>query len=190
MDASDAKAREVAAAIPKYWWIWLVAGIIWVVLSLVILQFNNSSITTVGVIIGILFLLAGLQDFFVAYVAEGWVWLWVIFGVVFVIAGIVALAYPKDTTAALADVLGFLFLLFAIFWTIEAFATRDDNPLWWMGLIAGILMFILAIWAAGQFFGVKLYTLLVFGGIWAMLHGIMDMIKAFQIKDIGKVAAS
>jgi uncharacterized membrane protein HdeD (DUF308 family) len=184
------EARAAIGEIAKFWWVELLLGIIWIIVSLVILQFDEASITTMGIIIGVLFLVVGLQQFFIAYIAEGWKWLWVIFGVIFVIAGIVALAYPKNTFASIADMLGFLFLLVGVFWIIEALATKDANELWWLGLVAGILMIALAFWAAGQFFMTKAYTLLVFAGIWLLLQGIFDIIKAFQIRRIGKIAAA
>lgn len=186
----DTEMREGAGMVSRLWWIELLLGIIWIIVSLVILQFEESSLTTIGVIVGIMFLFAGLQQFFVAYIAEGWRWLWIVFGVLFMIAGIVALVYPKNTFAALADALGFLFLMVGIFWIIEAFMTKDTNALWWMGLVSGILMAILGFWAAGQFFFTKAYTLLVFAGVWALLTGITDIIKAFQIKKLGKMVAS
>lgn len=182
----DAAQKEAFAAIKKLWWIELVLGILWIIVSLIILQYNSSSITMVGVIIGILFLVAGIQNFFIAYVSESWKWLWILFGVVFVIAGVVALAYPKNTFESIADVVGFLFLIVGIFWIVEALATRETYQLWWLGLIAGIMMVILAFWAAGQFFITKQYTLLVFAGIWALIHGITDIIKAFEIKKYGE----
>jgi uncharacterized membrane protein HdeD (DUF308 family) len=77
----------------------------------------------------------------------------------------------------------------AIFWIIEAFATKDTNPLWWLGLISGILMLGIAFWTGSQLLVTKVYTLLVFAGVWAMLHGLTDMVKAFQIKKVGKMAA-
>jgi len=41
--------------------------------------------------------------------------------------------------------------------------------------------------AAGQFFTTKAYTLLVFAGIFAMIHGVMDIVRSFQIRKIGKM---
>ena len=43
-------------------------------------------------------------------------------------------------------------------------------------------MVILAFWTGGQFFIDKAYLLLVFAGIWALLHGVTDIVKAFQIR--------
>jgi uncharacterized membrane protein HdeD (DUF308 family) len=178
----DSEVREVAGAIGNLWWLWLVAGIAWIVIALVILQFDSASVTTVGVLIGLMFLLSGFQQFMVGAVAPSFGWLWYLFGVLFLVAGVIALISPENTFAALADILGFLFLLVGVFWTMQAFVDRDVNDLWWLGLISGILMIILAFWTGGQFFIDKAYLLLVFAGIWALLHGVTDIVKAFQIR--------
>lgn len=182
------ETREALTAVSKLWWLSLVTGILWFFIAIVILQFDTASVTTVGVIVGAMFLFTGLQQFLISTAVDGWKWLWIVFGVLFVLAGIYALVNPGATTAALADSLGFLFLLVAIFWTIEAFATRHSNDLWWLGLISGIIMFVLAFWVSGQFFFTRVYILLVFAGIWALLQGVNDVIRAFQLKKLGKLA--
>ena len=93
-----------------------------------------------------------------------------------------AIFNPEDTFAGLADILGFLLLLVAVWWIVEAFAVRDVNPLWWIGLISGLLMLAVAFWTSGQFFIEKAYVLLVFAGFWALLHGITDVFKAFAVR--------
>jgi len=189
-DPTSEEAREAVAAVSKLWWLSLVTGILWFFIAIVILQFDTASVTTVGVIVGAMFLFTGLQQFVISTVVDGWKWLWIVFGVLFVLAGIYALVNPGATTAALADSLGFLFLLVAIFWTIEAFATRHSNELWWLGLLSGIIMLVLAFWVSGQFFFTRVYILLVFAGIWALLQGVNDIIRAFQLKRLGKLATS
>ena len=185
-DAStlDPAVREAGAALGRMWWLWLVAGVAWILIALVILQFDDASITTVGVLIGLMFLLSGFQQFAIAVIAPAFKWLWVIFGVLFLIAGVICLISPENTFAAMADILGFLFLLVGVFWTIQAFVDRPENELWWLGLISGILMIILAFWTGGQFFIEKQYVLLVFAGIWALMHGVGDVIKAFQVRKL------
>ncbi len=184
------EARQAAVALAKWWWAWLVAGILWIAASIVILQFRQSSITLVGVVIGIMFLVAGIQEFVVAFVSGGWRWLWAIFGAIFIIGGIYALVNPVQTFIAVADILGFLFALVGIFWMIEAFATMATNPIWWLGLISGFIMILLGFWAGGQFLATQAYTLLIFAGIWALFHGITDIFKAFAIKRMGTMAAA
>jgi uncharacterized membrane protein HdeD (DUF308 family) len=167
------------------WWFWLIAGVLWILIALVVLQFDRASITTVGVLIGIMFLVAGVQNFFFGSLAGGAMqWILWIFAVLFVIAGVISLIQPEDTFAGVADILGFLFLLVGVFWLVEAFAARETNDLWWLGLISGLAMIVLAFWTSGQFFIEKAYTLLVFAGIWALFHGVGDIVTAFQIRKL------
>jgi uncharacterized membrane protein HdeD (DUF308 family) len=182
---TEAQERAAIAAIGRFWWAWIVLGALWIIASFVILQFSDASATTVGIIIGIMLLVAGVQEFVVGAFAGGWKWLWYIFGALFILGGLWALFNAQAAFLAIADTLGFLFLLIGIFWIVEAFATRAMNPLWWLGLIAGILMVGLGFWATGQFLVTKAYYLLIFAGIWALLHGITDIIKALQIKRLG-----
>lgn len=75
--------REVA----NLWWVWLATGVFWLAAALVILQFDQASITTVGVLIGIMFLAAAAQNLVFGSLTGGatrWI-LW-IFGVLFLIA--------------------------------------------------------------------------------------------------------
>jgi uncharacterized membrane protein HdeD (DUF308 family) len=188
--ALEGTRTQVASLAARWWWIWLVLGIVWILAAVVILQFRTASLVTVGIIVGIVLLLAGVQEFFVAYMSGGWRWLWIAIGVLLVIGGIWALFNPVGTFVALADTLGFLFVLFGIFWMVEAFATAPVNPLWWLGLISGIIMVILGFWAGGQFFATKAYLLLVFAGIWLLLHGVSDIVKAFQIRKVGTMIAA
>jgi len=51
-------------------------------------------------------------------------------------------------------------------------------------------MVLLGFWAGGQFLATQAYTLLIFSGVWALLHGISDIIKAFAIKRMGAMVAA
>jgi uncharacterized membrane protein HdeD (DUF308 family) len=184
---TDREAREAVRGLSKLWWMWILFGIFWIVVSVVILQFDQASITTVGVLIGAMFLATGMQQFVIMGLAEHGRWIYGLFGVFFIIAGIIALISPENTFAALADILGFLFLLVGVFWIIQAFVAKEVNDLWWLGLIAGILMIVLAFWTGGQFFIEKAYVLLVFAGIWALMQGVTDIVRAFQIRKLDEL---
>jgi uncharacterized membrane protein HdeD (DUF308 family) len=67
---------------------------------------------------------------------------------------------------------------------VRAVLERAVNPLWWLTLISGILMTIIAFWTSGQFFIEKAYVLLVFAGIWALMEGIANITRAFAIRDL------
>lgn len=129
-----------------------------------------------------MFFLSGLQQLAMAAMFDSLRWAWALFGVLFLVAGVVCFVNPEETFAGLADILGFIFLLTGIWWTIRAFLERAVSPIWWLGLVSGLLMVVLAFLTSGQFFIDKAYTLLVFAGIWALAHGVTDIARAFQIR--------
>jgi uncharacterized membrane protein HdeD (DUF308 family) len=178
---------EPLAAVASYWWVELLLGIFWVVIAIVVLKFNHASVTTVGILTGIMFLVFAAQQFLLAFIDQrASRWLWAFFGVLLTAAGIVSLINPRNTFAGFADILGFVFLLIGVMWMVQAFAERAINDLWWLTLIASILMVVLAFWVSGQYFLVRAYTLLIFAGIWAMTAGVVDIVRAFQIRELGK----
>lgn len=174
--------RAEARKLTDHWWVLLLAGIAWVAASLVILQFNNASVTTVGVLVGIMFTAAGLQNLALATLDVPMRWVWALFGGLFLVSAIICFANPTTTVAGLAGMLGFLFLVVGVWWIVRAFLERAISPLWWLGLTSGILMTTLAFWASGQFFIQKVYVLLVFAGIWALMQGITSIVRAFEVR--------
>ena len=173
--------RARLSRLTGYWWVGLVAGIAWLVASIVILQFDSASITTVGILVGLLFSFAALEHVAIGSVPSALRVPSIIFAVLFGIAAVVSFIEPVATFAGVADMLGFLFLTVGIWWMVRAFLERPLNPAWWLGLISGILMTVLAFWTAGQFFIGKAYVLLVFAGIWALMQGIGDIVRAFAV---------
>ena len=144
-----------------------------------------------GVLFGFMFLAAALQQFVIAVFADGWArWVLVFFGLLLLAAAMLSFIEPEQTFAGVADILGFIFLIIGVFWTIQSLAERGMNRMWWIGLISGIAMVVLGFWTSGQFFIEKAYTLLVFAGIWALFHGVTDLVRAFQIKAVAKALAS
>ena len=191
MDEGSTQARGAPPAmdVGQYWWLLLILGILWVIVGFIVFQFDVTSITAVGILIGILFLVAGLQYLVIGTQVEGWKWLWYVFGAILIIGGLVALFNPRETFVAIANILGFLFLIVGVIWIIEAFSTRAYYELWWLTLIAGFLMVGLAFWLGNQWFFTKAETLLIFVGVWALVRGIIDIIGAFQLRKVGRIVA-
>ena len=175
---------ESARKVTGYWWVLLIGGIAWLAVSLVVLQFNNASVTTVGILVGLMFLSVGIENIALASLDVPMRWVWGLFGGLFLVSAVICFANPADTFAGLADVLGFLFLIVGIWWMVRAFLERNVNPAWWLGLISGILMTSLAFWTSGQFFIHKAYVLLVFAGIWALMQGITTIVRSFEVRSL------
>ncbi|HLY49447.1 MAG TPA: DUF308 domain-containing protein [Solirubrobacteraceae bacterium] len=176
----------VLERVASYWWVELLVGVFWVAIALVVLKFNHASVTTVGILTGLMFLVFAAEDFLLAALDRRARWLWVIFGLLLTAGGIVALIHPTKTFVGFADILGFVFLVIGIQWMVQAFAERMINSLWWMTLISGILMTVLAFWISDKLFVQRAYTLLVFAGIWAMMNGVVAIVRAFQIREFGQ----
>ena len=178
---------EPGHELARFWWAWLVAGIAWVIAALVVLQFDAASVATIGVIVGIMFAVAAAQQFVLAAIADSLRWVWALFGALFAAAAVICFVSPENTFVALADTLGFLFLCVGIWWTVRSFMLKAVESTWWIELVAGVLMLAMAFWTSGQFFIEKAYTLLVFAGIWALMHGITDIVGAFRLRSLRKV---
>jgi uncharacterized membrane protein HdeD (DUF308 family) len=176
--------RESARKLTSYWWVLLLAGIAWTGVALVILQFDSASVTTVGVLIGLMFVALGIENLALARLDVPMRWAWAFFGGLFLVSAVICFANPADTFAGLADILGFLFLVVGVWWMVRSFLERAVNPLWWMGLVSGILMTTLAFWTSGQFFIHRAYLLLVFAGIWALMQGTTSIVRAFQLRSL------
>jgi uncharacterized membrane protein HdeD (DUF308 family) len=99
----------------------------------------------------------------------------------FLVIAIVSFIHPGDTFRALAAVMSFYFIIRGTFDLIVAFATRQENDLWWLGLISGVILIGLGFWAAGDF-GNKVILLVVWVGLAALMRGISEIIFAFTLR--------
>lgn len=84
--------RESARRLTGYWWVLLVAGIAWIAVSLIILQFDQASVTTVGILIGLMFLGAGVENLALTLVDVPLRWAWALFGGLFLAAAVICFA--------------------------------------------------------------------------------------------------
>src|SRR5438045_2692889 len=107
--AGTTQQRRSVGQFAQWWWIWLIGGAIWILAGVLILQFDRRSVTVVGTVIGIMLLVAGVEEFLMAYIADGLKWLWYIFGGILILSGLWALFNPTKTFVAVAQSLGFIF---------------------------------------------------------------------------------
>ncbi len=70
------------------WWLLLLTGIAWLIISVIVLRFTTTSAATVGVLLGVVFLAAMANEFFIAYVRLGWRWAHMLMGIIFLAAAI------------------------------------------------------------------------------------------------------
>lgn len=182
-------AREAGS---KWWW-FIVTGILWLIISVVVLRLDVQSVATVGVLIGAVLLIGGINEFMAMTVREGWKWLHAILGVLFILGGLWGFFNPIGTFFALTSVLGFLLLLKGAFDITLALVTKEENDLWWLGLIVGILEILLAFWVSTPESLIveearRTLFVLIWVGFGAMFRGIGELVLAFQLRKLGKEA--
>jgi len=171
----------------KYWWVELLAGIGWLVVGWLVLRANVTSLATVGLLLGVLFIVAGLNEAFVAtMVGGGWKVLHWVIAVILLLGGLWALIRPVNTFFALVSVLGLVLLLEGAFEIVRGVSSRSENPYWWLGLVSGILLILLALWVSGSDRIFNLHTraflVLFWVGLMALIRGVTAIVLAFTIR--------
>jgi hypothetical protein len=176
--------RARASVMP--WWLFLITGIAWLLISLIVLRFDLTSIAAVGVLLGVIFLMAGANEFAITFAQPSWRWAHALLGVLFIGGGIWAFVHPLNAFYELAAILGFLLLLKGSFDITVAFMTREANDLWWLGFVVGILEVFLAFWASQQLFAPRAALILVWVGFAAMFRGFTEIFLAFEVRRLSR----
>ena len=164
------------------WWMLLVTGVAWLIISAAVLRFNTVSVTTIGVLIGVVFLIASASEILLAAARAGWAWLHILMSVLFVGAAIWAFVRPFGAFWALATIVGLLLILRGSLDLVMSINARDINPTWWLGLLAGILQIIIGFWASQQAFPARAALLIFWVGFFALFRGISDIVVAFEVR--------
>jgi uncharacterized membrane protein HdeD (DUF308 family) len=183
----DKHVSEVERA-TRLWWLFLITGILWLWVSLIVFRFDIDSVTAVGVLIGCVVIIAGVTEFMAMTVTQGgWKWVHAALAVLFIVFGVIALFNPWETFVSMASIMGWVLVFLGTYNIIIAFMTRHENEHWWLQLIAGGVAIGLAFWAAG-YFGRKVIILISFVGAFCLIRGITEIILAFQLRSAHKKA--
>jgi uncharacterized membrane protein HdeD (DUF308 family) len=175
----------------RYWWVLLLIGIAWLVIAWLVLRANVTSLTTVGVLLGVLFIAAGVNEvLFAGLVTGGWKVLHYAIAVIFLLGGLWAFIRPINTFFALASVLGLILLFYGAFEIVRGVASRDENRYWWVGLVTGILLILLAFWVSSSDREFNLanrtYLILFWVGFMALIRGFSQIMLAFSVRGVGR----
>lgn len=177
----ETESGEVIETPAGPWWVFLITGTLSILVALVVLRFNAASVTTVGILIGIVFLGLGLVDLYAAYVDRRLRWLHAVLGAILAVGGVVAIFNPAGTFFALSQIVGYLLILTGTLRIIEAFMVREGDDLWWLALLTGIMMLLLGFWAGGRFYA-GASVILVWVGFGAMIKGIGQIALGFSLR--------
>jgi uncharacterized membrane protein HdeD (DUF308 family) len=182
--------REVVEDAAGYWWLFLLTGIAWFVFSLLVFQWDFTTVYAVSYLFGVVAVIAGVNEFLqIAVSTPGWKIVRGILGALFVMAGIWALVHPRNAFETIAALIGFFILFKGIFDLTTAFLTREVFDLWWIQLIVGIVEILLAFWVAGNF-REQAILLVVYVGVIGLSRGITELIIAFKLRSLERRLAA
>jgi uncharacterized membrane protein HdeD (DUF308 family) len=123
-----------------------------------------------------------MQNEMLEYLGRNWGWV-VLRGVVAVLFGVVAFAWPGITLAALVIVWGAYALADGVLALIAAWQVRDQGRPFWalvivglLGIAAGVVTFM---WPA-----ITALTLLMIIAVWAVMMGIFQIVAAVRLRKV------
>jgi uncharacterized membrane protein HdeD (DUF308 family) len=164
------------------WWMFLATGIAWLVIALIVLRFRLASVVAVGVLMGVVFLGGWFSELLIASVRTRWRWAHVLMAIVFLFAACWSFASPFGAFWALATVFGLLLVFRGSLDLVTSISSRELNPAWWLGLVAGIFEILLGFWVSQQEFPARALLLLIWVGFFALLRGFYDILLAFELR--------
>jgi uncharacterized membrane protein HdeD (DUF308 family) len=184
--AQDSPLGRFLAPVTNNWWLLLVTGIAWLVVSIVIFRFDYTTVAAVSVLFGIVALRAAANEVLLARLASrGWRIAYLAMATLSFVVGIVSFIHPGDTFIDLAALVSFYLVFRGSFDMIMAFSLSRYMPGWWLLVITAIAELLIGFWAAGSWNN-SVVVLVAWVGAAALTRGITEIVGAFQLRDVGR----
>jgi uncharacterized membrane protein HdeD (DUF308 family) len=179
--------RAIGRALPP-WWVFLITGIAWMLVALILLRFDYTSVSAISILFGFVAIAAGVVEIGMLFISPGW-WKLLngLLAIVFIVAGVVAFIHPGNTFAALAAVFSFFLIFAGTFDIIWSIASRREIDVWWLQLIGGIIELALGFWAAG-YYGRSAVLLVAWVAAFAIIRGVRDIVFSFRVHALQQAA--
>jgi uncharacterized membrane protein HdeD (DUF308 family) len=153
---------------------WIVAlGVVYVIAGLVALGSVVMATVASVLIVGVMMIVAGVAEVFSAFQIKSWgkFLLWVLLGLLYIIAGFVTFENPLLAAALLTLILGASLLASGVMRIILAFSMKQETPWIWV-LLSGVITLLLGLLILAHWPVSSLYILGVFLGIDLIFAGV------------------
>jgi uncharacterized membrane protein HdeD (DUF308 family) len=174
----------VSAQIEKMWGWYLAAGIIAMIFGFFVISYRHASVYAIIYLASGFFIAAGLFEIIAGIRAVRERWPLLVFGVIWVAAGVVGFVWPHITIFIVAVLVGWGFLVLGIFDIINSIRFHY-MPYWWAYLIRGVIAVALGFLCI-RHPGAPLTALVVLIGIGAIVFGAVEVIGSFSARHATK----
>jgi hypothetical protein len=166
---------------PAGWPVLLVVGMLTVFYGLLVMSLRPVAIATVAVLAAIAFVVAGVGQVLLGGGLDvPWRWFAYAGGVIAVLAGIAAFAWPGLTLVVLAVITAWAFVVNGLVRLVSTLA-QPKRDLWWLGLVIGAAELLLGLWAIGSP-GREVLLLVNLIGIFLVVTGVDSIFGAFTAR--------
>jgi uncharacterized membrane protein HdeD (DUF308 family) len=179
-DQDIAVGDAVSTQLEKMWGWYLVGGILAMIFGFFVISYRHASVYAVIYLASGFFIAVGIFEIVGALQVARQRWLHLVFGVIWVGAGVVGFVWPHITIFIVAVLVGWGFLVLGIFDIINA-VRYHYLPHWWAYLVRGIVAVAIGFLCL-RHPGAPLTALVVLVGLLAIVFGAVEIIGAFSAR--------
>jgi uncharacterized membrane protein HdeD (DUF308 family) len=183
-DDEVAVGDVVSTQLEKMWGWYLAGGIIAMIFGFFVISYRHASVYAIVYLASGFFIVGGLFELIGGLRAARQRWPLIVFGLIWIGAGIVGFVWPHITIYIVAILVGWGFLVLGIFDIVNSIRYHY-LPYWWAYLIRGIIAVALGFLCI-RHPGAPLTALVVLIGIGAILFGAVELIGAFSARHATK----
>jgi uncharacterized membrane protein HdeD (DUF308 family) len=183
-DDEIAVGDVVSTQLERMWGWYLAGGIIAMIFGFFVISYRHASVYAIVYLASGFFIVGGLFELIGGLRAARQRWPLIVFGLLWIGAGIVGFVWPHITIYIVAILVGWGFLVLGIFDIINSIRYHY-LPYWWAYLIRGIIAVALGFLCI-RHPGAPLTALVVLIGIGAILFGAVELIGAFSARHAKK----
>ncbi len=183
-DDEIAVGDVVSTQLEKMWGWYLAGGIIAMIFGFFVISYRHASVYAIVYLASGFFIAVGLFEIVAGIRAARQRWPLLVFGVIWLGAGIVGFVWPHITIFIVAVLVGWGFLVLGIFDIVNSIRYHY-LPYWWAYLIRGIVAVALGFLCI-RHPGAPLTALVVLIGIGAIVFGAVEVVGAFSARHATK----
>jgi uncharacterized membrane protein HdeD (DUF308 family) len=179
--ATDSPFDDLLRGIARYWWLWVLFGVLSVAAGIVALVNPSLSLLAIALLFGISLIVAGFFDVLAGFTADhadtARRVFAVLLGVLALIAGVICLRRPGAGLLALVLIIGTYLIVAGVL----QLAASIGTPSPWLGVLLGAVNVVLGILIL-SLPGISLVTFAVLFGISLVVRGVFAVVEGMRLR--------